>query len=149
MRVDRHWLSEILRSLALVGCFLLIGCSSGEKPVKLHTVAGKLTITGAATPNIVIHFLPAKGRSSTGVTDAKGAFEMRYDSEHAGAIPGVHQVWIEYRPASPAEEMAVREGTSPLSNELQAALQKYGSMSSPQYQVTVDKDEKSLSINLQ
>jgi hypothetical protein len=57
-------------------------------------------------------------------------------------------VWIEYKPSSPAEEMKIREGNSPLSTELQDALKKYGSAETTPYRVTVDKDQKDLAIKL-
>lgn len=137
------------RCLTLFGCLLLSACSGGTKPITLHQVSGKLTINGSMAPNIVIHFDPEKGRPSTGVTDASGSFEMRYEKDRTGTIPGTHKVWIEYRPASPAEDMAIREGKGPLTPEVQEALKKYGSSTTTPYKVTVDKDDKNLLINLE
>lgn len=128
---------------------LVIGCSSGEKPIKLHRVAGSLTVAGKPAANIIIHFEPAKGRPSTGITDDKGNFEMRYEKDRAGVLPGEHKVWIEYRPTSPAEEMAIREGKSPLSPEVQAALQKYGSAKTSSVSQTINEDKKDLKLDLQ
>lgn len=133
---------------AVLTCMLLCSCSGGKQQVKVHRVSGVLTVKGAPASSFVVHFVPDKGRTSTGLTDAKGAFEMRLERERAGVIPGSHKVWIEYKPSSPAEEMKIREGNSPLSADLQEALKKYGSAEATPYRVTVDKDEKSLAINL-
>lgn len=134
-------------ALALA-CALLCSCSGGKSQVKVHRVSGVLTVKDAPAPSFVIHFVPEKGRTSTGLTDAKGAFEMRLERDRAGVIPGQHKVWIEYKPSSPAEEMKIREGNSPLSADLQEALKKYGSAETTPYRVTVEKDQKDLAIKL-
>jgi hypothetical protein len=131
-----------------VVCCLFCSCSKATNTVKVYRVSGVLTVKDAPAPSLVIHFTPEKGRPSTGVTDPKGAFEMRLEKDRAGVIPGAHKVWIEYKPSSPAEEMKIREGNSPLSTELQDALKKYGSAETTPYRVTVDKDQKDLAIKL-
>jgi len=125
------------------------GCSRGEAPIKLHRVAGTLLIAGKPAPHIIVHFEPAKGRPSTGITDDKGNFEMRYEKDRAGVQPGEHKVWIEYRPANPAEEMAIRDGKSPLSAEVQTALQKYSSAKTTSLSQTINEDKKDLKLDLQ
>lgn len=124
-------------------------CSNDTKSVKVHRVSGTLTAKDAPAPNLIIHFEPTKGgRGSTGRTDAKGTFEMRYEKDRLGVVPGQHKVWIEYFPSNPAEEMQIREGKSPLSEEMQLTLKKYGSAESTPYQITIDGDKKDLSIKL-
>jgi hypothetical protein len=109
-----------------------------------------LTADGAPVPNFVIHFEPTKGgRGSTGRTDAKGAFEMRYEKDRLGVLPGEHKVWIQYFPSSPAEEIQIREGKSPLSEDLQLILKKYGALETTPYQTKIDSDKKDLAIKLE
>jgi hypothetical protein len=137
------------RSFALIAVICCFLCSCQRAPgITVHRVSGVLTVKGIPAPSMVIHFAPEKGRSSTGLTDAKGAFEMRLEKDRAGVIPGPHKVWIEYKPSSPAEEMKIREGNSPLSTELQEALKKYGAVETTPYRVTIDKDQKDLAIKL-
>ncbi len=131
-----------------IACCLFCSCSKATNTVKVHRVSGVLTVKGVPAPSFLIHFTPEKGRPSTGASDAKGAFEMRLERDRAGVVPSQHKVWIEYKPSSPAEEMKIREGNSPLSAELQEALKKYGSAETTPYRVTVDKDQKDLAIKL-
>lgn len=127
---------------------LLSGCGGGSKTPKVHAVSGILTVSGQPAPNIIIHFVPAKGRPSTGVTDAKGAFELRYEKDVLGVLPGDHKVWIEYRPGTPAEEMAMREGKSSLAKEVLEALQKFGAPETTSMTVKIDGPKKDLKVEL-
>ncbi|MBS0202097.1 MAG: hypothetical protein JSS49_04295 [Planctomycetes bacterium] len=134
---------------AIVCCLFLAACSSGQKPIELRAVKGTLKLQGEPVPNIILHFAPASGRPSTGLTDSNGAFELRYEKDRRGAVPGVHKVWIEYRPSSPGEEIALREGKSPLSTGVQNMLQKYGKVETTTCQVNIDQDQKNLEVNLE
>ena len=146
MFIDRRrWMSGCL---GLACTLLLSACGGSSKSATVHAVSGTFTVNGKPAANIIIHFVPAKGRPSTGVTDAKGAFELRYEKDVAGAIPGDHKVWIEYKPSTPAEEMAIREGKSPLSNDVQTALQKYGSPAASSLTVKVDGPKKDLKVEM-
>lgn len=143
-RVSSWWISSMV-----VICFALCSCfGGGIKPVKVHRVSGIVTVKEVPAPGIVVHFVPNPGRPSIGVTDAKGQFEMQYQSDRAGVLPGEHKVWVEYKPSSPAEEMKIRAGNSPLSAEIQEALKKYGNPETTPYRITVDKDQKDLAIKL-
>ncbi|HEY4262925.1 MAG TPA: hypothetical protein VGM98_22385 [Schlesneria sp.] len=136
-------------SLMVIVCFSLCSCfGGGPKPVKLHRASGVLTVNGTPAPNIIIHFVPSPGRPSIAVTNAQGQFDMLYQTDRAGVLPGEHKVWVEYKPSSPTEEMKIRAGESPLSTELQEALTKYGTLEKTPYRVTVDEDEKNLAIKL-
>lgn len=148
MLIDNPQIRGMLTRLMVLS-LLIVGCSSGEKPIKLNRVSGSLTIAGKPAANIIVHFEPATGRPSTGITNDKGNFEMRYEKDRAGVLHGEHKVWIEYRPTSPAEEMAIREGKSPLSPEVQAALQKYDSAKTTSLSQSINEDKKDLKLDLQ
>ncbi|MDB5343682.1 MAG: hypothetical protein JWP89_2059 [Schlesneria sp.] len=136
-------------SSMVIVCFALCSCfGGGPKPVKVHRVSGIVTVKDSPAPNIIVHFVPNPGRPSIGVTNAQGQFDMQYQSDRAGVLPGEHKVWVEYKPSSPAEEMKIRAGNSPLSAEMQEALKKYGTLETTPYRVTVDKDQKDLAIKL-
>lgn len=138
-----------LSFVMVICCLFLSACSSGEKPIALHVVKGTLKLKGESAPNIILHFVPANGRASTGLTNASGAFELRYEKDRPGALPGVHKVWIEYRPSSPGEEMSLREGRSPLSQAVQDMLEKYGKVETTTCMVTIDKDQQDLAVSLE
>lgn len=141
-----HWQTTILLFTAIVYSFS--GCGGASKTPKVHAVSGILTVNGQPAPNIIVHFVPAKGRSSTGVTDAKGAFELKYEKDVLGVVPGDHKVWIEYRPGTPAEEMAMREGKSSLAKEVLEALQKFGTPETTPMTVKIDGPKKDLKVEL-
>ena len=145
MRAAR-WQTTILLFTAIV-CSLS-GCGGASNAPKVHAVTGILTVSGQPTPNIIVHFVPAKGRPSTGVTDAKGAFELKYEKDVLGVVPGDHKVWIEYRPGTPAEEMAMREGKSSLAKEVLEALQKFGTPETTPMTVKIDGPKKDLKVEL-
>ncbi|MEI8381851.1 MAG: hypothetical protein WCJ09_17110 [Planctomycetota bacterium] len=145
MRADR-WQTTIFL-FAAIACSLS-GCGRASNAPKLHAVSGILTVSGQPAPNIIVHFVPAKGRPSTGVTDAKGAFELKYEKDVLGVVPGDHKVWIEYRPGTPAEEMAMREGKSSLAKEVLEALQKFATPETSSMTVKIDGPKKDLKVEL-
>ncbi len=141
-----HWQATVFL-LTVIAC-VPSGCGGTSKAPKVHAVSGILTVSGQPVPNVIIHFVPAKGRPSTGVTDAKGAFELRYEKDVPGVLPGDHKVWIEYRPGTPAEEMAMREGKSSLAKEVLEALQKFGAPETTPMTVKIDGPKKDLKVEL-
>lgn len=74
--------------LALV-CFTGCGDGLGLAPVK-----GTVTLDGQPLAGAEVIFRPADGRPSLGVTDAEGKYELRYDTDLLGALPGKHKVSI-------------------------------------------------------
>ncbi len=141
-----RWLGNAIL-FAAFAC-LLSGCGGSSNAPKVHAVSGVLTVNGQPVPNVILHFVPAKGRPSTGVTDAKGAFELKYEKDVLGVVPGDHKVWIEYRPATPAEEMAMREGKSALAKEVIEALQKYGAPETTPMTLKIDGPKKDLKVEM-
>ncbi len=68
------------------------GC--GSSGPALAPVTGIVTYKGQPLPDAKVVFLPAEGRSSTGVTDANGMYELKYVDETPGAEVGRHTVKI-------------------------------------------------------
>jgi len=78
-----------LTMAAAVGCF-----SQGDRP-SLTQVRGTVTLNGQPLAGVVVSFQPvAKGRSSSGVTDKEGRYQLTYLRDIEGARLGQHKVQI-------------------------------------------------------
>ncbi|HWL07186.1 MAG TPA: hypothetical protein VNQ76_02120 [Planctomicrobium sp.] len=77
----------------------LIGCGRDSGP-QFGTVTGTVTLDGEPLPYAKIEFQPEGKRSSAGITDAKGKYELGYSFSRSGAITGPHSVWIVMAPAN-------------------------------------------------
>ena len=82
------------------------GCGSRDGP-KVGNVTGKVTLDGKPFAGALVTFMPEKGRSSTGRTNADGNYELRYTFERAGAEVGKHIVRITTAAASETKESAL------------------------------------------
>jgi len=75
----------------LLLCSGQAGCQKLEAPplvqVKGEVVNGEGPVVGAR-----VEFHPDQGRSSSGMTDERGQFSLRYTVDHKGALPGFHTV---------------------------------------------------------
>lgn len=103
LRYNLFWLF-VVSGIGLAG----VGC--GDKTNQVVKVKGTLTYKGNPVPNVLLHFLPERGRQSWAETDEEGRFTIRYDSQQDGAVVGHHKVWIEKRPTSRAEKEAALRG---------------------------------------
>ncbi|MCG6157683.1 hypothetical protein [Rubinisphaera margarita] len=81
--------------------FLLLsstsGCGGGsDDGIQTLPVAGTVTLNGQPLAEAIIQFQPqnGEGRSSAGRTDETGRFELLFDSDREGALPGEHRVMI-------------------------------------------------------
>lgn len=78
-------------------CLMLsAGCGGGpaaDMP-DLAPVSGVVTQEGKPLTDALVVFEPEKGSASSGITDATGKYELRYNADHLGAVPGVHTVRI-------------------------------------------------------
>jgi hypothetical protein len=64
----------------------ILGCSHSQQP-PLGLVSGTVRLDGQALVNATVRFTPAgPGRTSEGITDADGSYELRY----LRAIPGAN-----------------------------------------------------------
>lgn len=139
-----RWLSIFLCSLLLT-----FGCSgSGDRTV-LRQVSGKLTRNGQPVPNLVVHFDPlGKGRPSSGTADKEGNFKLKYDHERTGIADGEFIIWVQFQPASPADEMAFQSGKQKHPPETQAILSKYGSPKMSPLRETIKADNPNVEVKL-
>ncbi len=125
-----------------LACLLVAGCSdSGVVPV-----SGTLTYKGKPVPNAVIHFVPDKGRPSTGETDPAGRFALTYDPQTKGAQVGKHRVFVMHNPAAdagrPGSIPGVAASQSPDEREF---FSKYGGDKS-KVEVSIDKATSDLKL---
>ena len=74
---------------------LWIGCSRGDRP-PLGKVRGVITLDGKPTPGLGIIFSTPGFRSSTGLTNDQGEYELNYIKEVMGAVVGTHVVKIDF-----------------------------------------------------
>lgn len=81
-------------------CFVIVGCGPSGPP--LGEVTGTVMVDGKPAPGVDVMFAPVDGgRSSSGVTDDSGHYELAYSTSGAGAVIGSHNVVI--RNAPPAD----------------------------------------------
>lgn len=86
---SKHW------SLLAVLLFLAsTGCSPNSGLPDLGTVTGVVTLDGQPLPGVSVKFVPADGRTSSGMTDASGKYELTYTRDVKGAPVGEHKVYI-------------------------------------------------------
>jgi hypothetical protein len=130
--------------LLSVVCLIPSGC--GE--TKILRVTGTVRYHGKPISNLIVKFIPAEGRFSTGYTNEDGHYVLRYDNRHEGALRGAHKVYLAVRPRNPAEEMALQQGKGQLSEEMKEILAKYGKeTSSLHYEVITDKQVIDLDLD--
>ena len=122
----------LISTLSLVGVSVLglSGCSwtPSDEP-ELGTVSGTVTMDGRPLPGVWVGFAPATGRSSNGLTDKNGHFELNYLPEKRGAKVGSHKVAI----------------TTPREDESGAEVPNFRELVPPQYnaRTTLTADVKS------
>ena len=138
---NSRWL--LLASFLFPICVL--GC--GDSGPHLNNVSGTLTYQGKPVPNVQLSFIPADGRPSGGVTDSEGKFDrVMFSPERDGLLTGDYQVVISWQslepPASPIDP------PPPPPAELRPLLKKYGKFDNPQIQVTIEKGQRTLDLNL-
>ncbi len=102
----------LLCVVSLLFCVVLTGCPGGTDYPDLGTVSGTVTIDGKPTENIVVQFVPvAGGRTSVGVTDSRGYYELEYAADAKGAAVGKHQVALAAQSASSSDDQVDLSGS--------------------------------------
>jgi hypothetical protein len=97
------------RLVVLLPAVAIQACAPAAQP-PLGRVCGTVTLDGAALANATVLFTPAgKGRTSQGVTDASGRYELRYLRNIPGANVDRHTVRI----TTGSEENGGREELPP------------------------------------
>lgn len=91
---------------------LLAGCSSKEsdRPT-LGTVSGTVMLDNQPAPRLMVTFSPEEGRSSVGVTNESGDYELQYLHNVPGAVIGKHKISITtyYEDDSSPEALRTKE----------------------------------------
>lgn len=137
-----YWWVIAVGSLVAMG-----GCGRGDGP-EICRVTGVVTRQGKPIPNLFLNFQPTKGRPSWAMTNAEGRFDVKYDAEQDGAVKGHHKIWVAFRPSSPREEFEFQSGKKKMPQDLQAVLDKYGSVATSTLQVEVKQDRQQLELKL-
>lgn len=72
-----------------------LGCSDGDRP-PIGRVKGLVTIDGQPAEGLGVLFSQQGFRSSSGMTNERGEYELKYVKDTMGAAVGTHKVRIEY-----------------------------------------------------
>jgi len=91
------WISKysLIQALSLMTVCLLAGCSGGATDTpELGQVSGTITMDGKPLSKANVTFEPQSGAPSLGMTDEAGHYELAYNKDHQGAVPGQHKVRI-------------------------------------------------------
>ncbi len=86
--------SQLHRIACAITFLTILGCSRSHQP-PLGLVSGTVTLDGVPLPNAIVRFTPTgPGRTSEGITDADGHYELRYLRAIRGANIDQHTVRI-------------------------------------------------------
>lgn len=81
--------------LVLTGSLWALGCSAKDQDrPELGRVNGIVSLDGKPLAKALVVFAPEAGRSSAGVTDSAGRYELQYLHNVKGAVIGHHKVQI-------------------------------------------------------
>ena len=133
---------------ALLAPIGVAGCGDPDAP-EIARVTGTATRDGKPIPNLTVNFIPDEGRTSWGITDDQGRYELEYNEDYKGAKVDHHKVYVVFNAASMEEAMsgpAEGQGLSP--EDRQDILQKYGNMETTQYEVDVTEDGQVIDLKL-
>ena len=85
-----------LTFLSAIGFLAVLpGCGSDDRP-EIGQVYGVVTVDGEPAAGLGVLFSQRGFRSSSGFTNEKGEYELRYIKDTMGAAVGSHKVRIEY-----------------------------------------------------
>ena len=97
--------SQLQQIACVITVLTILGCSRSHQP-PLGLVSGTVTLDGVPLANAIVRFTPAgPGRTSEGITDADGHYELRY----LRAIPGANIDHHTVRITTASEENGGRE----------------------------------------
>jgi hypothetical protein len=108
--------------LAALCLGFLAGCYGGSKGPEVGKVSGLVTLDGKPLENAAVYFEPARGRTSSGLTDKHGHYELSYTKEIKGAEVGGHTVRITREPT--VDEM-LAQGTNPQAKQPDPLPERY------------------------
>lgn len=86
----------LLKFLTVI-CLMTSSCGSSKQHDQpdLGEVTGVVVLDGNPVEGVSVQFIPEKGRSSNGLTNEKGRFELSYLPQTKGAKVGKHKVIIQ------------------------------------------------------
>lgn len=130
----------------LAGLLCCLGCShSGPQVVAIE---GTVMRNGTPIPDLMIYFQPASGRPSWAISDKNGHFVLDYDPDYDGAVVGNHTVWVLENPNASDPLLTQGKPRQKRSPEMQAVLEKYGSVEKSPYKVEVKKADRNFQLKL-
>lgn len=104
--------ARLLCALSLLCCIWCLGCGGGADLPDLGKVSGTVTIDGTPTADIMVQFSPVEGgRTSTGVTDSSGHYELDYSAEAKGAVVGKNKVTLSAQTAAASDDQMDLSGS--------------------------------------
>jgi hypothetical protein len=143
-RWDRIRLFGPLVPLCLIA--FVPGCDlTGTKIIR---ASGVVTRAGKPVPNLFLNFLPAEGRPSWGVTDEKGYFTLHYDKTRDGAVPGLHTVFVTFKPSDPRQDRFSDGSKIKMPDNLISILAKYGNQDTTPLSIEIKNDQQFIKIEL-
>lgn len=86
-----NYLSRVIAMILLV--FTASGCTWDGTP-EIGSVSGVVLKNGEPLPEVLVEFQPRKGRTSLGVTNYEGKFELFYSATMKGAAVEVHDIYF-------------------------------------------------------
>ena len=132
--------------LLLIALGPVCACGGGDRP-EVVPVTGRVTKGGEPFGNVLIHFFPQKGRSSTGQTDAEGNYELFFSKKiPKGAVPGKHKVYFAVAQQSIDEKIDLSDAK--YHPDLKDVLKKCGRYDTTPIIVEVAHDQESLDIEI-
>jgi hypothetical protein len=97
--------SQLHQIACAITILTILGCSRSHQP-PLGLVSGTVTLDGVPLANAIVRFTPAgPGRTSEGISDADGHYDLRY----LRAIPGANIDQHTVRITTASEENGSRE----------------------------------------
>ena len=124
----------------------LFGCDpSGAAVVP---VRGTVTRNGRPVPDLCLNFLPAQGRPSWGVTDEAGRFVLHHDPSRDGAVPGLHIVFVTYKPGDRRAGIDSQLSARNMPPDLIPILAKYGRPDQTPLRVEIKTDIREIALHL-
>ena len=96
----KMWYMIVL--LGISGCF-----GGGESLPELANVTGTVNLDGSPLIGANVLFQPQQGKTAFALTDENGKFELMYNQETAGTVPGSYTVKVskEKNPEEPGNNL--------------------------------------------
>ena len=126
----------------------VLGC--GQEGPKVVKVSGRVTRGGRPVKDLKVTFMPETGRPSWGYTDPDGRYTLHYTRDQDGACVGKHKVFVLYdpRPSDPDEEEEWALRGTPMSPDMKAVEDKYGSEETTPLEFDIQDDRDDLDLKL-